>query len=221
VDTFDLRRLAGRDQLRLELSYSIWCRHDDRTVRLLPEMTRQCVALLAESHVRSLLDRPAQWWIDRAVRTGRAGSGSRTVGQLRYAWQRLDDLAHGATAESEFARDTWRAAVLGLDVARPPRSVSFVQITHPWLRDAARRHARFRLASGKAFGTIYINVRAVRYFSVFLAEHHPDVVHPARISRAVIEHYISWLATSQLAGYPINTYLVTLRGFLEACRRHD
>jgi integrase len=220
VDTFDLRRLAGREQLRLELAYSIQCRHDDRTVRLLPEMIRHCVGLLAESDVRSLLDRPAQWWVDEAVRTGRAGSGSRTVGQLRYAWRRLDDLARGTNAENEFARDTWRAAVLGLDVARPPRSVSFTQIVHPWLRDAAKRHARFRLAGGKAFGTIYIDVRAVRYFSVFLAEHHPAVVHPSGISRAVIEHYISWLASSSLEGYPVNTYLVTLRGFLEACRRH-
>ena len=76
-------------------------------------------------------------------------------------------------------------------------------------------------AGGKAFGTIYIDVRAVRYFSMFLAEHHPQIVHPAGLTRAVIEHYISWLATSHLAGYPINTYLVTLRGFLEACRRHQ
>jgi hypothetical protein len=36
------------------------------------------------------------------------------VGQLRYAYRKLTDLAGSADADSEFARDTWRAVVLGI-----------------------------------------------------------------------------------------------------------
>ena len=217
VDAFDLRRLEL--QLRLEVAYSIQCRHDDRAVRLMPEMIRQFVELLAAGEVTSLLDRPVDDWVAEAITTGRAGGGSRTIGQLRYTYRRLRDLVEGTDAESEFARDTWRAAVLGLDVVRPPRQVSFDQIPQPWLRTVAKRYARFRLSSGKKFGTVYIDVRAIRYFATFLADQRPDIADETGLDREVIEHYISWLATSHLAGYPINTYLVTLRSFLETCRR--
>lgn len=110
--------------------------------------------------------------------------------------------------------------MLGLDVARPPRSVSFDQIVQPWLREAAKRYARLRIGGGKAFGTIHIDVRSIRYFSVFLADLHPEIIRPAGLPRDIIEHYLSWLSASHLQGNATNTYLVTLRGFLETCRRH-
>lgn len=218
TDGFDLREL--RLQLRLEVAYSIQRRHDERRVRLIPVMIHQLVALLAASQASSLLDRPAEDWVAEAIATGRARTGSRTIGQLRYAYQHLQDLAEGSDAESEFARDVWRAGMLGLDTTRPPRTISFAEISHPWLRTAAKRHARFRLATGKRLSTIDMEARSIRYFSRFLAEQHPTVSDEADLDRPVIEHYISWLTTVRLGGYQTNTYLVTLRGFLEACRRH-
>lgn len=220
ADTFDLRPLRDRRQLHLEVAYSIQCRHHDRAVRLMPEMIRQLVRLLAASDVESLLDRPLDRWLETAVDGGFAASGSRTIGQLRYAYQHLCDLDDGADADSEFARDVWRAEVLGLPVNRPPRSMHFHPITAPWLRAAAKRWARFRLSTGKAFGSVYIEVRSLHYFSRFLAEQHPEIVDETGLTREVIEHYISWLAASHLSTNPINTYLVCLRGFLESCRRH-
>ena len=174
TDAFDLRELPL--QLRLEVAYSIQRRHDERRVRLIPVMIHQLVALLATSQAASLLDRPVDDWVAEALVTGRARTGSRTIGQLRYAYQHLQDLAEGADAESEFARDVWRVGMLGLDTTRPPRTISFAEISQPWLRAAAKRHARFRLASGKALSTVDIEARSIRYFSDFLAEQHPDVV---------------------------------------------
>jgi integrase len=218
TDAFDLRELPL--QLRLEVAYSIQKRHDERRVRLIPVMVHQLVALLAASQAISLLERPVADWVAEAIATGRARSGSRTIGQLRYAYRHLQDLAEGTDAESEFARDLWRASMLGLDTTRPPRTVSFAEISQPWLRATAKRHARFRLASGKRLSTIDIEARSIRYFSQFLAELHPTVKDETDLDRSIIEHYISWMTTNALGGYQTNTALVTLRGFLEACRRH-
>ncbi|HUG84270.1 MAG TPA: site-specific integrase [Euzebya sp.] len=219
VDTFDLRRLSS--QLRLEVGYSIQCRHDDRTVRLIPEMIRQFVDLLATTDVTSLLDRPIDDWVADAIATGRAGAGSRTVGQLRYAYMRLIDLAEDIDADSEYARDTWRANVLGVPTLKGVRQVHFGEIAQLWLRGPVKRYARFRLATGKAFSSVEIDVRAVRWFSRFLTDHHRDIAAAEELTRGVIEHYLSWMASQPLAGHTSNTLLVCLRGFLDTCRRYD
>jgi hypothetical protein len=124
---FDLSVL--RPQARLKIAYSIRCRSDDRAVRLLADTVRQTVRLLAEVDAESLLDRPLDEWLDDAVAAGLAGPSSRTLVYLRYAYQRLTDLAERDDADSEFARDTWRAQALGITVARPPRSITFTAIS--------------------------------------------------------------------------------------------
>lgn len=219
IDAFDLSRLDRR--LRLEVGYSIQCRHDDRTVRLIPEMIRQFVDLLATANVGSLLDRPVDDWVQTAVATGRAGSGSRTVGQLRYAYRKLLDLVGGTDAEAEFTRDTWRAEVLGIHTLKGARQIHFDTVIQPWLRAPVKRYARFRLATGKAFASVEIDIRSVRWLSRFLAEQHPVVRGPGQMTRPVIEHYLSWLVAQGMAGHTTNTLLVCLRGFLETCRRYD
>ncbi len=220
ADTFDLRALHDRHQMRLEVAYSIQCRHDDRGSRLMPEMIRQLVTLLVTSGLESMLDRPLDEWLEIAVSSGLARRGSRTIGQLRYAYQHLRDLDEDTDADSEFTRDLWRAHVLGFHRVRPPHRIRFDPISQPWLRTAAKRHARFRLGAGKAFSTVEIDVRSVRWLSRFLAERHPELVDETELTRDVIERYIPWLQTHPLGGNPLNTYLVALRGFLEACRRH-
>jgi len=111
AETFDLRALP--EQTRLELAYSIQCRHDDRTVRLMPTMISGLVRLLANSDVQSLLDRSLEQWREAVDAAALSGTGGRTRGQLRYAWRHLHDLNDGADAETEFARDIWRASMLG------------------------------------------------------------------------------------------------------------
>ena len=219
VDAFNLTGLP--EGLRLEAAYSIQCRHDDRAVRIIPVMINQFVAVLADTATTSMLDLPAEDWVRLAIATGRGGSGSRTVGQIRYAHRRLADLAGGADAESEYVRDSWRADVLGHRSLKGPRRMHFTDITQSWLREVAKRYARFRLATGKAFSSVEIDVRAVRYFSRFLTEQHPAVTHPGLLTRPVIEHHLSWFTALPLAGHTANTLLVCLRGFLETCRRYD
>jgi len=120
-----------------------------KRTRLIPEMIRQFANLLADARAQSLLDRPVDDGVDLAIATGRAGSGSRTVGQLRYAHRKLTDLVAGADADSEFARDTWRAKVLGIHVLKGAQQIRFGNVAQAWLREPVKRYARFRLATGK------------------------------------------------------------------------
>lgn len=221
IDAFDLRRLTPR--LRAEVAYSIQCRHDERTIRLIPMMINRLVDLVVAAQVTSLLDHPLPRWKLLAHQHGLKDTGGRAVGQLGYAWRHLHDLAEEGGAEAEFARDTWRAAVLG---ARPSgkgiTTIRFDHIGQPWLRDAIKRACRYRLGAGKSFGSVSIDERALRWFTTFLTRHHPEVTDATGITRAVLEHYLSFLtAAPQLSPNTTNTYLVVLRAFMQACHRHD
>jgi integrase len=132
-------------------------------------------------------------------------------------------LVHGGGVglEAEYAADHWDAARLGVATRRGCGAARFDTITQQWLRQPVKEWSRFRLATGCAFGTIIGGAGALSRFSIFLAECHPDVDDEVGITRAVLEDYLSWLATGP---YSTNTKLLSLsmlRVFLDACRRHD
>lgn len=217
IDAFDLRPLNATT--RLEVAFVIQRYHDDRAVRLLPGMVRGLVALLIAARVGSLLDRPLEAWLADTAATGRADV-SRLNGILRYAVEHLTDLVEGTDADAEFARDVWRAPVLGVATVKGTHQIRFDNIGQVWLRETVKRWARFRLAGGKKFSSVDIDVRAVRWLSRFLAEQHPDVVAATQLTRDVLEHYLAWFLNTRLAGHTSNTLLMSLRGFLETCRRY-
>lgn len=221
IDAFDLRRLTPG--LRAEVAYSIQCRHDERTIRLIPMMINRLVDLLVAAQVTSLLDHPLPRWKMLAHHHGLKDTGGRAFGQLGYAWRLLHELTQDNDVEAEFARDTWRATVLG---ARPSgkgiTTIRFDHIPQLWLRTAIKRACRYRLGAGKSFGSVSIDERALRWFAIYLQRHQPQVNDPSGITRAVLEHYLSYLtAAPQLSGNTTNTYLVVLRAFLQACHRHS
>lgn len=185
-------------------------------------MINRLVDLLVAARVTSLLDHPLARWKMLAHQHGLKDTGGRAFGQLGYAWRLLHDLADDMDAETEFARDTWRASVLG---ARPSgkgiTTIRFDHIPQPWLRASIKRACRYRLGAGKSFGSVSIDERALRWFAIYLARHQPQVTDPSGINREVLEHYLSYLtAAPQLSGNTTNTYLVVLRAFLQACHRH-
>lgn len=216
VDAFDLSSLEP--QPRLEVAYVLQCRHDDRSVRVVPSTIRQLVGLLADAQVKSLLDRPIQHWLSVVYSRGWKDP-TRTIALVRYAYRHLTDLA-GIDLETEYASDVWVAARLGIHVTRTPHQIRFDGIVQPWMRTAAKRWCRFRLGSGKTFGTVQVDVRAVEWFSRFLAERHRAVGNETTITRDVLEHYLVWLIASPLVAHTTSTYVTCLRTFLDTCRRH-
>lgn len=217
IGTFDLQAL--RRQARLEVAYVIQCRQQQRGQRLQVTTVRHLISLLADADAESLLDLPLAVWLDRIAQRGWVDP-SRLIGLVRYAWRRLTDLAEGTDPDSEFARDTWRAEVLGIDIIKGTSKIHFDNVAQPWLREPVKRYARFRLACGKAFASVDIDVRAIRWLSRFLAEQHPEIRGAGQLTRPVVEHYLSWLVAVDMAPNTTNTLLVCLRGFLETCRRH-
>jgi integrase len=217
VDAFDLSALAAR--ARLEVAYVLQARHDDRSVRVPPSTIRHLVGLLTDSGADSLLDRPFEVWLD-AIRARGWKDPTRTIALLRYAQGRLRDLG-GIDIDDEFASDIWVAARIGLHVTRSPNQTRFDTITQPWLRAAVKRWARLRLGSGKTFGTVHVDVRAMVWFGRFLARHdRHGIGDETAITRDALEAYLVWIAASHLAPHTSSTYITCLRGFLDTSRRH-
>ena len=132
-------------------------------------------------------------------------------------------LVHGGRpgADAEYASDHWDAARLGVATRRGRGRALFEGITQDWLREPVKAWSRFRLATGCAFSTISAGALGMTRFSTFLSQCHPEVDDETGITRAVLESYLSWLATGP---YSTNTKLLSLsmlRVFLDACRRHD
>ena len=215
VDTFDLSSLATRP--RLEVSYVLQCRHDDRSVRVPPSAIRDLIGLLSRTG-GSLLDRPLHAWLGGVAALGRKDP-TRTRALVAYAYRHLADV-DGIDIETEYAGDIWVAARLGIRVARAPNQTRFDAIGQPWLRRAVKRWARLRLGSGKTFGTVHIDVKALVWFSRYLAARDDAGGSEATITRDVLEGYLVWLTATHLSAHTTSTYITCLRSFLDACRRH-
>ena len=105
-------------------------------------------------------------------------------------------------AEAEFDLDTWHADRLGIVRRRSPTKIHFTPVSQPWLRETVKLWAKFRLGTGASFGTICSEAQAMGWFSRFLAEQHPEVGGGAGLTRGLLEHYLSWLASATLGEHP-------------------
>ena len=217
VDTFDLSGLAH--QHRLEIAYTLQCRHDDRAVRVLTYTITDMVTVLQRSGVTSFLDRPLQFWLGEVATLGR-GDATRTIALFRYAYEHLTDIG-GIDIDAEYATDVWQASRLGIIRTRSPHQIRFDEISQPWLRVAMKRWARLRLGSGKTFGTVSVDTRAMAWFSRYLATVAGVAATPVAVTRELLEGYLVSITGSHLQPHTSSTYITCLRGFLDTCRRHE
>ena len=215
-EVFDLTTLAVG--FRLEISYVLQKRHDERARGLRPHAVRPVVAMLAGSGAASLLDRSLESWIAALPPSNRTTTAN-AVGFLRYAWRELEVFAEDGGVEAEYARDMWDARRLGVPVTVGHHSVSFEQITQRWLREAVKRWARSRLVGGMSFGAIRRDVTSLSWFARWLTSARPDATGPAVLTRATLESYLAHLAAHGPAPNTRLGYLTSLRGFLETTRR--
>ena len=128
--------------------------------------------------------------------------------------------AAGDQLDRRYGADAWQASELGVAAARGRGAVSFTGIGQPWLREAVKRWARQRLASGCAFNTIRSGALAFKRFSSFLGCCQPPVQHPQDVDRALLEGYLAWLAPLPLAESTKALSRVFLRAFLQENRRY-
>jgi hypothetical protein len=116
--------------------------------------------------VASLLDWTMPRWVEYfdANHSARHGQNGQ-VAFLRYAYQCLEDLRCGSGWEAEFPRDVWELRRLGIEGRKRLR---FDGIPQPWLRDLAKRFARWRLSIGRSPIQTYVDVQAVTRWARFL-----------------------------------------------------
>jgi integrase len=130
-------------------------------------------------------------------------------------------LASSADAiDRLYSADAWQAGELGVPARRGRDRVSFAGIEPAWLREALKRWARQRLASGCSFNTVTTAATAIRRFSFFLAECTPPVVAPEQITRPLIERYLAWVTARPLADASKNVARLFVRAFLNDNKRY-
>jgi integrase len=218
-DRFDFRCLADRRQVRLELQYALQCRHDERQINTPAAVVRPVITLVAASGVLSLLDWPMPRWVEYFDANHGAQHGQN--GQfafLRYAYQHLEDLHCGSGWESEFPRDVWELRRLGIEGRKRLR---FDGISQPWLRELAKRFARWRLSIGRSPIQTYVDVQAVTRLARFLQSPPVNITSLAGLDRAALERYLGDLATDTRAVRSRSRDISSLGAFLEAVRRHE
>jgi integrase len=218
-DRFDFRPMGDRRQLKLELQYALQCRHDERQVKTPAAVARPVIAVVASSPVSSLLDWPLEQWgeffdASHAARHGKNGQ----LAFLRYAHGRLEDLRSGSGWEAEFPRDIWELRRLGIEGRKRLR---FDSIPQPWLRQLAKRFARWRLSIGRSPIQTYVDVQSVTRLARFLDSPPVNVTSLAGIDRAILERYLADLATDPRAVRSRSRDISSLSAFLDAIRRHQ
>ena len=131
-------------QLKLEIQYALQRRRDERTVKVQPFVVMQVVRFLATCPVTSLLDRPEEAWRQQLGRPAPKDSNPRAF--LVFARRQLEDLtAAGGGWDAEYGRDIWRLHNLGFEGRQTLR---FDRIPQPWLKELAKRWARWRISTG-------------------------------------------------------------------------
>ncbi len=156
----DFRALGP--QLRLELQYAVQCRRDQATITAPPPVVSWAINLAKTAAVASLLDlQPAQW-IELAA--GKHGMYQHFLLDAREA---VEALADGEGWEAEYPRDIWRLHRLPGLTTNPGKAANarihlrFDRITQPWLRDLAKRWARWRLTTGLSINTVWADVKGL------------------------------------------------------------
>ena len=218
-DRFDFRPLAGRRQLKLELQYALQCRHDERHVNTTSGTVRRTITLAAASSVTSLLDWPTRRWaafFDENLNARHDQNGQ--LAFLRYAHAHVEDLQVGTGWEAEFPRDVWELRRLGIE-GRP--RLRFDRIPQQWLRDLAKRFARWRLSIGRSVNQVIIDLLALTRFAGFLARPDVSAARLADLSRPLLERYLADLALDPRAVRSRNRDIASLNAFFYAVRRHE
>ena len=209
----DLRCLAPH--LRLEVQYALQCRHDEQKARIFPAQLQPILRGLAAQQVSSMLDKPEHHW-RQCPNPPRTGNGWRAFTLGTY--DRIETLAFGQGWDIEYPRDTWRLRKLGID--RPAATISFGQITQPWLKSLAKRWARWQLTTGRSSGTAARAAAALSRFSQFLAAQPASIDGLAQVDRPLLEAYLAGLHTAVGGRKCHAQHLTALGGFLTAIRQH-
>jgi len=118
----------------------------------------------------------------------------------------------------ETEKEIWDLRKLGvsLNLSVSNYRFNFTRISQLWLRALAKEYMKYNMAVHSAADCLG-KLAAISHFSRFLATSAPHVQEAASIDRAVILTYLGVLQEQERSVGGRNTYLSTLRSFLETC----
>ena len=133
-----------------------------------------------------------------------------------YARRQVEELHHGRGWDVEYPRDVWRLRNLGID--SPHAHLRFDRIPQPWLRELAKRWARWRLGTGICGGQATKCVNALTRFGKFLDTSGVDTI--AHIDRGVLERYLAYLHALGHGAKSHGELIGLVNAFFQAIRQH-
>jgi len=208
-DRFDLRHLPPL--MRAEIAYAIQRRADERRTQTRPDLLRRLITRLPAG-AESLRQRSAAEWHQQLGWRNHKSTAARFLIDA-LGW--LEDLAVGVGWESEFDRDVWQLRRLGY----PTRNMClrFDAIAAPWLRQLAKRWARWRLSTGITPSSVATGLLAVRR----LAERFPELARgPGALTRALLESHLVWLAERYPNAKGRTAHISAIAGLIRTARQH-
>jgi integrase len=166
-----------------------------------------------------LLRQPMRRQLSRVQEELRSPARDPTIVILRSLYAKLLVLFRPPPAVPEFAKDVWDVRRMGV-VGSPLHSdysLSFVNLTQPWLRTAAKHFVRHTIVT-----TSYRNAKgrlgALKRFSAYLAQVRPGI-EPQAVDRSLMVAYLAHIHTLGMAPATVGVWLVALRSFFELCTR--
>ena len=203
-------------QLKLEIQYALQRRRDERTVKVQPFVVTQVVRFLATCPVTSLLDWPEETWRQRIGRPAPKDSNPRAL--LIFARRQAEDLADaGGGWDVEYGRDVWRLHNLGFEGRQTLR---FDRIPQPWLKELAKRWARWRISTGLCLEASRRAVRAVERFAQFLSAPAVNIARLGDVDRPLLERYLADLHAEMAGSQRQGAHVGLLNSFFTAIRQH-
>ena len=209
----------------LELGYALQCRKDARAASITPLIFGQVVRWLRERPVDSLLIGSDAAWVRAAEARFTAGCRANPLGWARYCRTvlgRLRDERHGGEV---WDWDTWPTDRIDPDgryAHQPARRIYFADIEPAWLRELAKRWARWRITTAtKSPASVATSTSSLRRFTSWLADRAALPATPAQVTRALLEDYRAHVHTLDVSAARRSGLLTALKVFLDDVRLHD
>jgi len=209
----------------LELGYALQARSDARGAAITPLIFGQVVRWLVDRPVDSLLIGSDAAWARAAEQRFATGSRANPLGWLRFSRVVLQRLREQHAGQDVWSWDTWPTDLIDVDgryAHQPVRRIYFSDIEPAWLKELAKRWARWRITTTtKSPASVAVSTSSLRRFTSFLAERDELPAGPQAITRGLLERYRAHVHTLTVSASRRTGLLTDLKVFLDDVRLHE
>jgi integrase len=209
----------------LELGYALQCRSEARGAAITPLIFANVVRWLRDRPVDSLLIGSDAAWARAAEERFTAGTRANPLAWVRYCRRVLARLRDERHQGEVWDWDTWPTDRIDPDgryAHQPVRRIYFADIEPDWVRDLAKRWARWRITTAtKSPASVAVSTSSLRTFTTWLADRDALPANAAGITRALLEDFRSHVHTLPVSAARRSGHLTALKVFLDDVRLHE